>query len=114
MDDQNAPSPKSNEKKPPQHSNIVWYLLGFGILVLLFVTFWSGGSEEDIKWSDLLALVGATSSDLESEQYIYVQTGTDARPREIRLSDLDRVRIGTSEVTARVTRQLVRSRKTVD
>jgi cell division protease FtsH len=114
MDDQNTPSPKPNEKKPQQHSNIVWYLLGFGILVLLFVTFWSGGSEEDIKWSELLALVEASNHSKGEEQYIDVQSGTDARPREIRLSDLERVRIGTSEVTARVTRQLVRSRKTTD
>src|SRR5688572_6494693 len=104
MDEHNETNPKPNEKKPQQHSNVVWYLLGFGILVLLFVTFWSGGSEEDIQWSDLLALVEATGTKQQSQPvqgdsseeseggsgHIFVETGSESRPREIRLSNLEK------------------------
>ena len=115
MDDQNDRAPKPNEKKPQQHSNIVWYLLGFGILVLLFVTFWSGGTEEEILWSEFLDLVEASDpQDENAPGYIRVETGTETRPREVQLSDLDKIRIGSSEVTARVTRQVVKSAETGD
>ena len=36
-----APKPKSPEKKPaPQANNLLWYLLGLGVLLLLLVTVW--------------------------------------------------------------------------
>jgi cell division protease FtsH len=147
MDDHNETNSKPNEKKPQQHSNIVWYLLGFGILVLLFVTFWSGGSEEDVQWSDLLALIEATGSQhrgpadqgdsqdtgevtqsaaaapgdtpeaakvKDNVGYVFVETGSESRPREIRLSNLEKVKIGASEVTARVAREVVKSKSVVD
>ena len=43
-----TPNDKSADKKPaPQGGNLVWYMLGLGVLLLLMVTMFTSGSEPD-------------------------------------------------------------------
>ena len=49
----------SEKKNAPQANNLVWYLLGLGIVLLLLATVWSGQERLKIGWSDLKRLVQA-------------------------------------------------------
>ncbi len=103
---------KPSDKKPPQQSGaLVWYMLGLGVLVLLMVTFFNSGNEQKITWSELLQLVEVSGPpDLPSATgYIDVVDNSGARPQKVRVSDLSKVIIGTHSVTARVTRQKLRT-----
>jgi cell division protease FtsH len=61
--DSKSPSPgdKPSDKKPSQQGggNLVWYMLGLGVLLLLMVTIFNSGTQQQIGWSDLLKLVEA-------------------------------------------------------
>ena len=63
MDKDQKPQPSNDrpaEKKPtPQTGggNLVWYMLGLGVLLLLMVTLFNSGNELRPGWSDLIKLV---------------------------------------------------------
>jgi cell division protease FtsH len=101
-----TPSQKPSDKKLPQQSgNFVWYLLGLGVLLLLMVTIFNSRNETRITMSEFLQLVAASNPDRpKDERFIDVEDKTSPQKQSIRLSDLTRVIIGDSEVTARVTR----------
>jgi cell division protease FtsH len=100
---------KSSDKKPQQGGNLVWYMLGLGVLLLLMVTFFNSGSEQKILWSDMLQLVSASDpQDAQAPGYIDVIDHSGTRPQWVRISDLSHVVIGTNEVTARITRQMLK------
>src|ERR1700754_5037663 len=72
MDKDHKPHPsneKPAEKKPSQQGgNLVWYMLGLGVLLLLMVTIFNSGSGVTLGFSDLLQLIevsgdGETSKD---------------------------------------------------
>jgi cell division protease FtsH len=98
---------KAPEKKsPPQGGNLVWYMLGLGVLLLLMVTMFSSGSETTIKWSELIRLVEASDPHDESAAGSIIVEDRSATPsRRFRLSDLSEVVIGSTSVKARVTKQ---------
>jgi cell division protease FtsH len=102
---------KPADKKPPQQGGaLVWYMLGLGVLVLLMVTIFSSGSEQTITWSDFLQLVAASDPQApDAPGYVDVVDNSGARPQKVRISGLSKVVIGTNSVTARVTRQALRS-----
>ena len=50
----------TDKKTPQQGGNLVWYMLGVGVLLLLMVTMLSSGNEHKLYWSDLLRLVEAS------------------------------------------------------
>jgi cell division protease FtsH len=107
MDKDLQPSPSNDkpaEKKPVQQSgNLVWYMLGLGVLLLLMVTMFSGTGEQTIWWSDFLRLVEASSPGGDGQIDVDDRASTD--PKKWRLSDLSSIVVGTSTVTAKVTRQ---------
>jgi cell division protease FtsH len=95
---------KSPDKKVPQQSgNLVWYMLGVGVLLLLMVTMLSSGNEQTLLWSDLLRLVKVSGAGGAGSIDIVDRNGNP--PQYWRISDLKNVVVGTSEVTAEVTRQ---------
>jgi cell division protease FtsH len=106
-----AKSPKPADKKPPQQGgNLVWYMLGLGVLLLLMVTIFNSGSEQKILWSDLLRFVEASNPQNPAEaRHIDVVDRSGTRPQLIRVSDLSNVVIGNNEVTARVTKQVLKA-----
>jgi cell division protease FtsH len=102
-----TPNDKSNDKKPPQQGgNLVWYMLGLGVLLLLMVTIFTSGSEEKIQWSDLVRLIEASDPlDKDAPKYIDVVDTTGNGTEKVRISDLSNVVIGSTKVQARVSRQ---------
>src|SRR4051812_9170621 len=96
---------KSPEKKPAQQGggNLVWYMLGLGVLLLLMVSIFNTGSQQVIGWSDLLRLVEATGEGGPGD--IEVPDPSSTQGGRLRLSDLSDVKIGNSFVTAKVSRQ---------
>ena len=110
--DKNSPSPSSNDKQPdkkapPQGGNLVWYMLGLGVLLLLMVTMLNRGNEQSIRWSDLLRLVERSGQDGVGYVDIVERSGTESQLW--RLSNLNKVVVGSSDVTAEVTRQRLRA-----
>ncbi len=101
---------KPTEKKPaPQNSNFVWYLLILGVMLVLAVTFVTGTTEVELKWSDLERLVEASSNTVDDpdKTWIDVVDRSGNTPVTVRFSKLDKVVVDTDYVTGKVTRQLL-------
>src|SRR5262245_42434488 len=109
MEKENKPSPadKQSEKKPtpPGGGNLVWYMLGLGVLLLLMVTIFNSGTQLKIGWSDLIKLIEATDEEGTGTGSVDIVDTSTTQPVRNRLSDLNDIQIGSSYVTAKVTRQ---------
>jgi cell division protease FtsH len=103
-----APKSKSPDKKPaPQANNLLWYLLGLGVLLLLLVTVWGAQDKLTILWSDFERLVVASNPDAPegSPKYIKFIDRTKATPMEYMLTNMQDIRIGVQEVKGTVDEQ---------
>jgi cell division protease FtsH len=95
-----------NKKPAPSNNNMVWYLLGLGVLLLLMVMFIRSGTQMDIPWSDLEKLVAATDPDNLQDGGSYVMNDeSDTQPRKWKLSLLKDIEVAEHEITGKVTRQ---------
>jgi cell division protease FtsH len=99
---------QADKKAPQQGGNLVWYMLGVGVLLLLMVTMLSSGTEHTVYWSDLLRLVEAKGKGNGS---IDIVDRSGNPPQRWRISNLNEVVVGNSEVTAEVTRQKLKAAK---
>jgi cell division protease FtsH len=103
-------SPNSNEKQsdkktPPQGGNVVWYMLGLGVLLLLMVTMFSTGTEVEMHWSDFERLVAASDPTIpNATRFIEIVDRTRTPEQKIRVGNLSHIVVGEREVTAQVTR----------
>ena len=108
--DQKTPptSDKPTDKKPvPQNGgNLVWYMLGLGVLVLLLVPILNSTTDQSPGWSDLLRLVEASGPN--GPKFIDVIADGTTPPQHYRLSDLSDIQIGATQVVAKVTKQLLK------
>ena len=116
MEKEHKPQPSNDkpaDKKPSQQGgNLVWYMLGLGVLLLLMVTMFGNSSEQSIDWSDLIRLVEASNPQDESAPgYIDVDDPSGAGSEKVRIADLKSVEVGTTRVKAVVTRQPLESAK---
>ncbi|HVT29331.1 MAG TPA: ATP-dependent zinc metalloprotease FtsH [Lacipirellulaceae bacterium] len=91
----------TDKKSAPQGGNLVWYMLGLGVLLLLMVTLFNNNSGLTIRFSDLLKLVDATGKGGAG----YVDVPDPNSTQHLRLSDLSEIVVGSATVTAKVTRQ---------
>jgi cell division protease FtsH len=108
QDKSQLPNQKSADKRPPQQSgNVVWYLLGLGVILLLLVTVFNTGKEQDMDFSDFQRLVAASNPDKEiQDRFIDIQVDRGAaQPQTVRISDLTNIVIGENEILAHVTRR---------
>jgi cell division protease FtsH len=97
---------RSSEKKSSQPSggNLVWYMLGLGVLLLLMVTLFNTPSDFRPGWSDLIKLIDASGKN--GPGYTDV---VDTQGAHWRISGLSDIKIGTTEVKAKVTRQRLKA-----
>ncbi len=100
----------SDKKSAPQASgNLVWYMLGLGVLLLLMVTIFNSTNDQTLGWSDLLDLVEASGMDSQGHAgpgFIEVNdSASNPQAPRVRISDLSDVRIGGNYVTAKISRQ---------
>jgi cell division protease FtsH len=98
---------KPEKKSPQQGGNLVWYMLGLGVLLLLVVTMLGNTNEQNVSWSDLLRLVDARGPG--GRGYLDVTDSSGTPPQRWRISDLQKVEIGGTSVKAKITRQKLAS-----
>jgi cell division protease FtsH len=100
----NSNDKPTDKKAPPQGGNVVWYMLGLGVLLLLMVTMLSTGTEQSMAWSDFVKLIAASDpTDASAKGYVDI-TDKNNSPSKVRISDLSDIVIGEREITAKVTR----------
>jgi len=108
MKNDKDPFRKSADKKANSiNNNVVWFLIGLGVLTLLAVSLMSNAGEERIQYSDLLRLV----KNEDGKGYIEVRGGTTEKPQTARYSNPTDIKIGSYEVTGRVTKEIVGGEK---
>ncbi|MEM9351683.1 MAG: ATP-dependent zinc metalloprotease FtsH [Planctomycetota bacterium] len=111
MDDQSKNSKKSGSKKPgekkpqPQGSNLVWYVLGLCVLLLLLGTVWNDDDQMVVEWYDLERLVEASGDQAEGSGWIMVETQNGTARNQWEISQPEGITIGTQEVTGEVFRR---------
>ena len=104
MDDSEDRGKGSPDKKPaPQGSNLVWYVLGFCVLLLLLSLVLGDDSQEKIAWSDLEELVVRSNPETrDSEDSITITDKSKDQHLEKRYSRPSEIRIGSYEVSGKV------------
>ena len=111
MEDSDDRTKNPPEKKPaPQGNNLLWYVLGFGVLLLLLSSVWSDNGKQIVDWYDLERLIKASNpenakADPPVPDSIVVQDPKSTPPRELRFSDPEEIKVGVSEVTGYVNRE---------
>ncbi len=99
-----APKPKAPEKKAAPQNNMLWYLLGLGVLLLLLVTVWQTQNKLTIQWSNLEKLIVASNPEAPegTVRYIIHTDETTKPPTQYKIDEPKNIRVGTTEVTGTV------------
>ena len=125
MDNKSENGRKPAEKKtPPVGTNVVWYLLALGMGALLIVMFLATKPDVDIPYGELVRLIkkgNPHSSDPKIKDkikaelgpdagkelpHVEVDEGTGSSQRVVWYSDLRDLKVGRSEITGMVKREL--------
>jgi cell division protease FtsH len=109
------PSPDSPQpsKTPPERKasplggNLIWYLLALGIGTFFFVSLMRPDAPQELDYGNLVRLIEQGAPRVNPKAALEVRTGTKDKQTVIRYSQLENLRIGPSEVTGTVTRQVV-------
>jgi len=104
MEESNDKSKGSSDKKPAPQSNMVWYVLGLMVLLLLLGTVLRGKNSLVLQWSDLekLILVSNPDSATPDKNFIEIEDNTGKTPRRLLVSGLSDVEVGLQEVVGNV------------
>ncbi len=106
------PLRKSSDKKSASlNNNVVWFLLILGVVTFSAVSLLTAGSEEKLQYADLLNLVKVTKNP-EGKNYIEVTQGTGEKQQTIRYSNPREIKIGTHEVTGKITKEVAGGKPT--
>src|SRR3954471_24645795 len=99
-----APKPKSDKKSAPQNNNLLWYLLGLGVLLLLLVTVWGATEKKTIQWSDFEKLIVASNpkAPAGTQKVVTIVDETGKTPVKWVLSEPREIRVGATEITGTV------------
>ena len=87
-----TPKKSAEKKAPPQNNNMLWYLLGLGVLLLLLVTVWQTQNKLTIQWSDFEKLIVASNPEApkDADRYItLIEDKTVKPPIQYRLNGSD-------------------------
>jgi cell division protease FtsH len=98
-----APKRPPEKKAPPIGNNIVWYLLGVGLAILLIVGYLHQDSAYEINYSDLESLVKASVKP--GDKGIVVRESTQPNSPTVRYQDPTAIEIGQFEITGKVYRE---------
>ena len=100
-DDRDKGSP--DKKSAPQGSNLVWYVLGFCVLLLLLSILFNEDTQNRIAWSDLEKIIVASNPENKSatDSHI-VQIDNEKKPIEKRYSNIGPIQIDSYEVSGKI------------
>lgn len=108
MDKKREPNPKKPERKgSSMGGNLVGYLLGVGLITLVLVTLFHPVSQAEISYMELVRLIEQGAPERNKSAQIETAEGVDGHRQRVRYSQLGELRIGRSEITGRVTRQVL-------
>jgi cell division protease FtsH len=91
------------KKAPPIGNNIIWYLLGIGLTILLVVGWLHQDSIYELTPSDLESLVKASAKS--GDKSVLVKESTLAGTPAVHYEDPSNIEIGISEITGKVYRE---------
>ena len=100
-----TPPTKAPEKKAaPQTNNMLWYLLGLGVLLLLLVTVLSAHDRLTIDWSSLedLVVVSRKGAPADDTKYVVYTDKAAKPPVQYKIQEPRDIVIGAQEVTGTV------------
>ena len=105
-DNQQRQQDKKSDKKPaPPASNMVWYLIGLGLLSMLLISSWTGSEQQRIDWSDLEQLIVVSNPEnTEGDDFIEVLDKSTTPPKALKLTNPVQIEVGHTEVTGKVER----------
>jgi len=98
-----APKRPVEKKSPPIGNNIVWYLLGIGLTILLVVGWLHQDSAYEISYFDLEALIKTSAKPGNNGMLVRESTQPSAAP--VRYKDPTGLEIGQFEITGKVLRE---------
>ncbi len=102
--DKPAPGKRPTEKRaPPIGNNIIWYLLGIGLTILLVVGWLHQDSTYEIPYSSLQELIKASSKSGDSG--VLVRESTQPNASAVRYKDPTDIVISPYEITGKVFRE---------
>ena len=102
-----APERRPPEKPSPQTGgNLVWYLVAIAIGAFLVVSL-LGKTPIDIPYLDLVRLIEQGPFEKNPKGVIELQEGPEKKRQQVRYSNLRDLRVGTDEITGRVTREVL-------
>ncbi len=101
------PLRRTNDKKSASfNNNIVWFLLILSVLTFSAVSLLTSGSDEKLQYSDLLELVKVAEGEA-GKNFIEVKKTVGDKQQTIRYSKPSDIKIGSYEVTGKVTKEVV-------
>ncbi len=100
------PLRKSPDKKSASlNNNVIWFLLILCVVTFSAVSLLTAGSDEKLQYYDLLKLVKVAHEE-PGKNSIEVTQGTGDKKQVVTYSDPRDVKIGTHEVTGKITKQV--------
>jgi cell division protease FtsH len=95
MDQSNEPERKPPERRSLQQgSNLIWIMIGAVVVLVVLLTAFNGGQEENIPYSNLVELIEKESTD--------VTSGPASKRSSVRYSNLESIKIWPRRVTGEV------------
>ena len=100
-------SPKPERKPPIVGANIVWYLIALCAATLFLVSWMEPGTQAELGYMDLVKLIEQGAPAKNPKAAIEVREPEGKEQQLVRYSNLDELKIGPSEITGTVTRQVI-------
>ena len=110
MDEKPHSEPKKEKKSPEKKSsqpsnNVVWYLLGIGVILLFAVSLWPKPTDASLQFSDLIKLLEDGKAGKSAQ--VEVVEGPEGRQQTFRYSGIRDVTIALYDVSGKIDRKLV-------
>jgi len=106
--EQKQPEQEPVKKSPiPPAGNLIWYMVGAAVIMILAFSLWPVKERTEISFGNLVRLVEQGSPERNPKASIDVETEKDGKKFTIRYSNLHKVEIDQTEVTGKVTKQIV-------
>ncbi len=104
-------SKQTYNKSPPLGANVFWYLVVLGVVSLFAMVLLTAKRQTEIEYSALVQLLklGPNTGDKQADagRAIEVSEGSDARRKRVRYSHLAELRVGLTEISGKVDREVL-------
>ena len=110
-DKQDEPPRRTNDRRMPSlGGNLIWYILAFGIGTLFLVSLF-GKTPFEIGYMELVRLIDQGSPAKNPTGAVVIEEGSESHRLTVRYSNLHNLKIGPTEMTGSVTREVLSPEK---